>query len=75
MTDDLSEARLCRLEQALGRQTLCPGESCAFWERGDEHRPGGCVLDELDLAGREDVARWLTQLRERLGPGGEDATA
>ena len=54
----------CRLERLIGRETPCPGEPCAFWRTGD-----GCVIEPatVALAGREDVARLLLGLRDRLG--------
>jgi hypothetical protein len=65
--------KLCRIEQQLGRREVCPGDACAFWEPA-ETGGGGCPFDELDLAGRADLAHWLHDLRAQLEEfGGSDA--
>jgi hypothetical protein len=62
-----SDPRLCLIEQvAEGEASECPGESCAYWQKG-------CVLDRVEhqLAGRPDVAGLLLAMRrmlEREGP-------
>ena len=59
--------RLCVLEQAArGEATVCPESECPFWEPGGAVLAGRCALDEVDLAGRADVARELLCVRERL---------
>ena len=70
------EPRLCRIEQSLGRSEICPGASCPLWERTSGVNGGGCFFDELDLAGRHDLAAWLHDLRDelgKLGPADDDA--
>jgi hypothetical protein len=51
----------CLLHARLGRETECPGEACAFWD-------DACSIEDLrlDLDGREEIAAYLLQLRERL---------
>jgi hypothetical protein len=66
MGSALHEARLCRIEQALGRTELCPETSCLFWEASDGVRPGSCAFERVDLSGRVELARWLGDLRDRL---------
>jgi hypothetical protein len=66
LSEDPPEPRVCKLEAALGRLRSCPAEQCAFWEPRREPRQGGCVLHEVDLGGRRDVAGWLTELRAEL---------
>ncbi|MFO7573461.1 MAG: hypothetical protein R6W48_12805 [Gaiellaceae bacterium] len=56
---------LCTIELiADGHADRCPGEECAFWERG-------CVLSriEAELDGRPEVARVLLDLRRELEAG------
>ena len=56
---------LCTVELiAEGHAERCPGEECAFWERG-------CVLSrvESELAGRPEVASLLLDLRRQLDAG------
>ncbi len=55
----------CRLQSALGRVETCPGAACAFWDR-DTRLGGHCAIDELDLAGRPDLAEWLLRLRTQF---------
>jgi hypothetical protein len=57
--------QLCTIELiAEGHAERCPGESCAFWERG-------CVLTriEIELDGRPEVAQLLLDLRRELESG------
>jgi hypothetical protein len=70
-----SEPRPCRIEQQLGRREICPGEACAFWDPGEAGRGSGCPFDELDLAGRADLAQWLHDLRSQLEEFGRADTA
>ena len=56
----------CRIEQQLGRLRPCPREGCAFWDPSGTVKPNGCVFDGVDFAGREELARWLHDLRTRL---------
>jgi hypothetical protein len=66
--DDRSETAhqpLCTIELiAAGHATRCPGEACAFWDRG-------CVLSrlEIELDGRPEVAELLLELRRQLDGG------
>jgi hypothetical protein len=56
---------LCTIELiAEGHAARCPGEECAFWDRG-------CALTriEADLEGRPEVARLLLDLRGELEAG------
>jgi hypothetical protein len=56
---------LCTLELiAEGHAERCPGEACAFWERG-------CVLArvETELDHRPEVAELLLTLRRELEAG------
>lgn len=56
---------LCTIELiAEGHAERCPGEECAFWERG-------CVLTrvEAELDGRPEVAKILLDLRRELEAG------
>ena len=56
---------LCTIELiAEGHAARCPGDECAFWDRG-------CVLTraELELDGRPEVARLLLDLRGALEAG------
>lgn len=57
--------QLCTLELvAEGHAERCPGDSCAFWDRG-------CVLTriEAELDGRPEVAQVLLDLRRELEAG------
>ena len=54
--------RLCTIELiAAGHAERCPGEDCAFWQRG-------CVLTrvEEELDARPEVAALLLELRREL---------
>jgi hypothetical protein len=56
---------LCTIEMiAQGHAARCPGEECAFWERG-------CVLTriEMEIGGRPEVAQLLLDLRGELEAG------
>jgi hypothetical protein len=56
---------LCTIEMiAEGHATRCPGERCAFWDRG-------CVLTRVETAldSRPEVARLLLDLRGALEQG------
>jgi len=56
---------LCTIELiAEGHADRCPGEECAFWERG-------CALTriEYELDGRPEVAQLLLDLRRELEAG------
>lgn len=57
--------QLCTIELiAEGHAERCPGEACAFWDRG-------CALErvESELAGRPEVAELLLDLRRELEAG------
>ena len=71
MVEDVKPNRghrqLCTIELiAEGHADRCPGEECAFWERG-------CALAriEYELDGRPDVAQLLVDLRRELEAGRE----
>jgi hypothetical protein len=56
---------LCTIELiAEGHAERCPGEACAFWDRG-------CALArvEAELDGRPEVAELLLSLRRELESG------
>jgi hypothetical protein len=56
---------LCTIELiAEGHADRCPGDECAFWDRG-------CVLArvESELGGRPEVAQLLLDLRRELEAG------
>lgn len=58
---------LCTIEMiAEGHAERCPGEECAFWERG-------CVLARIEshLSERPEVAQVLLDLRRELEAGHE----
>lgn len=57
--------QLCTIELiAEGHAQRCPGEECAFWDRG-------CALTrvESELGGRPEVAQLLVSLRRELESG------
>jgi hypothetical protein len=59
---------VCRIARALGRLESCPESACPFWA-GER-----CSLDELDLAGRRDLALLLLGVRDELeDAAGRDA--
>jgi hypothetical protein len=56
---------LCTIEMiAQGHAARCPGDECAFWDRG-------CVLSriETELGSRPEVAQLLLDLRGELESG------
>ncbi len=65
MKPRVEHRQLCTIELiAEGHAERCPGEHCAFWDRG-------CVLVriEAELDGRPDVAQILLDLRRELEAG------
>jgi hypothetical protein len=54
--------RLCALEHAVGRAATCPESGCPFWEPGGAVLPGRCAFEQIDLAGRSEVAGELLQI-------------
>jgi hypothetical protein len=59
--------QLCTIELiAEGHAERCPGEKCAFWERG-------CALEriEAELESRPEVAQLLVDLRREIESGRE----
>ena len=57
--------QLCTIELvAEGHANRCPGEDCAFWDRG-------CALARIEgeLDGRPEVAQLLVNLRRELESG------
>jgi hypothetical protein len=65
MHRDDEHHQLCTLELvAAGHATRCPGDECAFWERG-------CALTriESELDGRPEVAKLLLDLRHEIESG------
>ncbi len=65
MKPRVEHRQLCTIELiAEGHAERCPGEDCAFWDRG-------CVLTriEAELDGRPDVAQILLDLRRELEAG------
>ena len=71
MAASSDEARICRIDQALGNHTLCTESGCPFWETGGS--ACGCAFDRLDLAAREDFARVLADLRTQLESARSDS--
>jgi hypothetical protein len=62
---DVEHRPLCTIELiAEGHADRCPGDECAFWERG-------CVLTkvEAELDARPEVAALLLDLRRELDEG------
>jgi len=71
-------SRLCRLDALAGREQLCPGSACPFWEPGGAVLPGRCAFERLDFAGRPALVVELLRLRELLdaaAPGEEESRA
>ncbi|MDH4177654.1 MAG: hypothetical protein OEW31_00635 [Thermoleophilia bacterium] len=65
MHRDLEHHQLCTLELiAEGHAGRCPGDQCAFWERG-------CALARLEaeLDTRPEVAQLLLDLRREIEAG------
>ena len=65
MNEDTEHHQLCTIALiAEGHAERCPGEDCAFWERG-------CALArvESELDGRPEVAQLLLDLRREIGAG------
>jgi hypothetical protein len=59
-------SRLCRLEQAVGVDAVCPEGACPFWEPGGAVLDGRCVVEGIDFNRDREVASWLLGLRRRL---------
>jgi hypothetical protein len=57
--------RICRLKDALGEREVCTAR-CAFWEPGGAALPGRCAFEELELAGRTELAADLLAVRRKL---------
>ncbi|MGZ8716096.1 MAG: hypothetical protein ACXWYO_03190, partial [Gaiellaceae bacterium] len=71
-------ARLCRLDALAGREQLCPGSACPFWEPGGAVLPGRCAFERLDFAGRPALVVELLRVREQLdaaASGAEESRA
>ncbi len=66
MTAPKLEPRLCRLHVTLGRIEACPEEACAFWEPGGVVLDGRCAFEQIDIAGRPELAPFLLDLRNTL---------
>ena len=65
MKPDSEHRQLCTIELiAEGHAERCPGEACAFWDRG-------CALTriEYELDNRPEVAQILVGLRRELEAG------
>ena len=65
MKPDSEHRQLCTIELiAEGHAERCPGEACAFWDRG-------CALTriEYELDNRPEVAQILLGLRRELEAG------
>jgi hypothetical protein len=58
--------RLSRLNETLGVAEECPEAACPFWEPGGAVLAGRCAFEELDFAGRRDLAGYLLRIREGL---------
>lgn len=61
-----SESRICRLEQAVGVDAVCPEGACPFWEPGGAVLDGRCFVEGIDFSRDREVASWLLGLRRRL---------
>lgn len=59
-------ARLCRLETALGRVAACPEERCPLWEPGGAVLEGRCGLEPLVVDDSPELAGWLLDVRGKL---------
>jgi hypothetical protein len=57
---------LCRLHAALGHAEPCTTECCPFWEPGGAVLEGRCAFEQLDLAGRPELAALLLRARQAL---------
>lgn len=55
------------MECPLDEKGHCDGPDCAFWLGGE------CLIDDIDLAGRTDLIRWLNELRRELWTETADA--
>lgn len=55
------------MECPLEESGHCEGQECAFWLGGE------CLIDDIDLAGRTDLIRWLNELRRELWQETADA--
>lgn len=55
------------MECLLDETGRCEGPDCVFWLRGE------CLIDDVDLAGRTDLIRWLNELRHELAAETADA--
>jgi hypothetical protein len=64
--DTASMSRICRLEQAAGRDAPCPQAHCPFWEPGGAVLEGRCAFEGLDLECRPQVAAELLGVRRLL---------
>ena len=65
MHEDTEHHQLCTIALiAEGHSERCPGEDCAFWERG-------CALARIEtqLDGRPEVAQILLDLRREIEGG------
>jgi hypothetical protein len=58
--------RLCSLEVAVGKNGICPEETCPFWEPGGAALSGRCAVEELGGLTDAPVATWLLEIREKL---------
>jgi hypothetical protein len=58
-----AEARLCRLDAALGRLRPCSGDECPFWEPGGAVLHGRCVFDGVDFSRQRSLVASLRELR------------
>jgi hypothetical protein len=61
-----SEARLCRLQYAVGRVETCPEERCPFWEPGGAVLEGRCVFERLGASDNPELASRLLRIRKTL---------
>ena len=71
-------SRLCRLDALTGREQLCPGSACPFWEPGGAVLAGRCAFERVDFAGRPALVAELLRVREQLdaaAPGEEESRA
>jgi hypothetical protein len=63
-------SRLCPLDASAGREHVCPGSACVFWEPGGAVLTGRCAFESVDFAGRPALVAELLRVREQLGAAG-----
>ena len=68
--------RRCALARAIGREELCSGKGCAFWEEGGAVVEAGCAIERLGVElSNVELARYLVDLRRALQEAHDDDRA